>query len=170
METTRILKGLGRAAALTILLLAMPAAARGGDVNDAFPPIRAKALDGTTVRVPAAEGWTVVVFWASWCPPCLAKLGDYDRLRRDLADRQVLVVGIGQDTDPREVARTAKKYGVRFPVLHAPGGRANGTPAVSELPLALVIDPQGTVRFAARGGPRDLDRIHAIVARPPAGP
>lgn len=167
---TFVARTLGPAAILLLMLFPQWSASRPMATGATFPTTRGQAEDGRPIVVPAAEGWTVVVFWASWCPPCLAKLGDYDRLRRDLADRQVLVMGISLDTDAREVARTAKKYGVRFPVLHAPAGRVTEALTISELPLALVIDPRGTIRFTARGDPRDMDRIHAIVARPPGMP
>ncbi len=129
-----------------------------------FPATSGIDADGRLLVLPAPEGWTVVVFWASWCRPCMRHLGDYDLLWRDLRDRGVRVAGVGVDVAPAVFRDTIRRHGVGFPCLNDPRGRLLEALGVEGLPLAVVLDPDGRVRLAVQGDPDDLVRIRALVS------
>jgi cytochrome c biogenesis protein CcmG, thiol:disulfide interchange protein DsbE len=100
-------------------------------------------------RAPA----TLVVFWATWCPPCRDEVGPLRALAQD-PPRDLPVVTFGQDESGANVAeffggRVPPELGYRADSDH----RAAAAFGVDVLPAAfLVVDGQLVARF---GGARD---------------
>ena len=54
-----------------------------------FPPLRARDLDGNTVKsneLFSANAVTVVNFWFTTCNPCVGELSELDALNKELAE------------------------------------------------------------------------------------
>ncbi len=67
--------------------------------GDKFPSFEGTDLEGNYVDEKIFLGKvTVVNFWFSTCPPCLAELGDLDALDKELKQKGGMVVGINVDT------------------------------------------------------------------------
>ncbi|MEM9552612.1 MAG: redoxin family protein, partial [Acidobacteriota bacterium] len=82
---------------------------------------------GTPVKFPGrfnlrrSQGkWLVVVFWGSWCPPCIAELPFIERLSTDYPE-DIAVVGVAWEAEPtreQSLARirsTVKRLDLTFP-------------------------------------------------------
>jgi cytochrome c biogenesis protein CcmG/thiol:disulfide interchange protein DsbE len=103
----------------------------------------------TPTRTPA----TLVVFWATWCPPCREELGPLRTLAQD-PPRGLSVVTFGQD---ESAANVTEFFGGGIPpelgYRPDPDHRAAIAFGVDVLPAAfLVADGQLVARF---GGARD---------------
>ncbi|MBS2029224.1 MAG: TlpA family protein disulfide reductase [Deltaproteobacteria bacterium] len=105
----------------------------------------------------------VVMFFATWCVPCLAEVNQLQKL----AARQdgLEIVGVVMDLD---AARTAAAFrhttGVTYPLLIADDATRAGESVfgrIPELPTTVVIDKQGVVRSAYTGlvPDEDLDKL-----------
>ena len=62
---------------------------------------------GETIDPSATGKITVLNFWGTWCPPCVAELPDFDRIAREYADKvEVIAVhGVLGDTGPAYIAQ-----------------------------------------------------------------
>jgi len=107
-------------------------------------------------RAPATvgdRGATLVVFWATWCPPCREELPGLRALARDPPAALALVT-FGEDEDEAPVSEFFKgpppvELGYRRDVER----RAAAALGVDVLPAAfLVVDGRLVARFS---GPRD---------------
>lgn len=58
----------------------------------------------------------LVNFWASWCPPCVAEMPALDQLSQDLAQRQVIFIGVGIDS-PSNIREFLLKTPVSYPIV-----------------------------------------------------
>jgi thiol-disulfide isomerase/thioredoxin len=110
-------------------------------------------VDGPAPAMVSRPGAVLVVFWATWCPPCLEELPGLRALARD-PPASLALLTFGEDT---EEAAARRFFGGAPPqelgLVHDAGGRAAEAFGVDELPTAfLVVDGRLVARFS---GPRD---------------
>jgi thiol-disulfide isomerase/thioredoxin len=132
--------------------------------GDVAPDFEFTTLDGSTGRLSGLRGRYVLLdFWATWCGPCVAKLGEVGRLReRFAAEKKLEVVGLNLDADRSRVE--AFLQSTKLPWVHVPLGDWSATTiprqfAISGIPAYVLIDPSG--RIAAQEN--SLEKIEAIL-------
>jgi len=112
------------------------------------PPFLANDLNGKIITTADWQGKvTILVFWATWCPPCREEIPDLIRLQNRYKDR-LQVIGVSEDDDasPQEVAAFAKQAGINYSIVmgreQTLAERYGGIPA---LPTTYLIDREGRV-------------------------
>ena len=140
-------------------LLACDAPETGPQEGLRAPDIEATALSGERVDLDALRGApVVVVFWASWCGPCKKGVPEIAALREHYGDR-VHVVAVNAGEDAAVAARAARDWGITWPVVSDPLAAIARAYAVSAIPLVLVLDADGLVRYRGNGMPSDAHRL-----------
>lgn len=121
------------------------------------PPLKLRGLDGKEFALGAVPGRvTVVNFWALWCAPCIAEMGDLDRLQEKLAGQNLDVIAVNLGDPPERIRRFLQEKDIdALTVLLEENGVAEEW-QVSGLPVTYVVAPSGQVAFAALGS-RDWD-------------
>lgn len=104
---------------------------------------------GRNFRLSERRGEVVVLgFWTSWCGSCRAYLERLAKLDATYSRAGLVVVGISLDDDPGRAAELARAVGAKF----RNGVDAEKTLgrrfAVGDVPLTLLIDREGVVRYA----------------------
>ncbi len=119
-------------------------------VGDVAADFEFAAPDGTKSHLAALRGKYVLIdFWATWCGPCVAKLDEIERLRKEFrADKELVVVGANLDSDPERTREFLKSK--PLPWQHALLGDWANTDvprryAISSVPACVLIDPQGRI-------------------------
>jgi thiol-disulfide isomerase/thioredoxin len=123
------------------------------------PEIEGDDLDGARLRLSDFRGKVVlVVFWASWCGPCMHDVPHERELVEKLKGRPFVLVGVNGDEN-RDSARAAVvRAGITWRSFAATG-RLGSIPAawnVRAWPTTVVIDHTGVVRHLNLRG-KDLD-------------
>lgn len=141
------------------------------------PDFHLKDLDGRDVQLSALRGNVVVLeFWASWCGPCRAEIPAIERISKQFAKKNVVVIGINSEepeaTVRSFVAKNKMTYRVALTPEHSIVIRQY---AAMALPTVAIVDPNGIVA-AYRVGERSdteyllADDIHHVLSakyRPP---
>jgi thiol-disulfide isomerase/thioredoxin len=119
--------------------------------------VSGRTIDGAQVSLQDYRGKVVVVnVWGSWCPPCRAEAPMLADAARDLADQDVVFLGI-DSRDPSEAAARAfvRRFDIPYPSIYDQQGRTllafRGTLTLNSIPSTVVIDPQGRVAASVLG-------------------
>jgi len=143
-------------------------AVAGSAVGRRVPDMVLRPLEGEVIRLTDLRGRIVVLnFWATWCPPCLAELGDLARLSRDLERDGGVLVGISAE-DEATLRRFLAARPLPYPIVSA----ADWPPpfdAVQAIPVTYVIDAEGTIVEQFVGG-RDEEAFREAVRKARAAP
>lgn len=92
------------------------------------------------------EGKTVLlVFWASWCAPCVAEMEDLDNLQKDFRKLQFVVLPVSEDyTGVDSVKEFYKANGLRhLPVLYDYKNALFKAFEIVGLPTSVLINSEG---------------------------
>jgi thiol-disulfide isomerase/thioredoxin len=147
--------------ALPLLRLTQGSDGQAGGQPESQPDVKAdiKAYRGR---------WVFLNFWATWCPPCVAEMPELQKLYdggfgNDPAQITVLTVNKGEDADT--VRGFMEKFDLSLPVAMDSQSLVSGQYVVAQLPITVLIDPEGVVRYQHIGAldatliPLYLERI-----------
>ena len=121
-----------------------------GSAVEPAPAIALKLLNGGTINLETLRGKVLLVdFWATWCVPCLSEIPMFNQLKKDYQSRGVEIIAISLD---EEGAAKVKPFVKAHPMDYTQVVGDQGTAAAfkvddSTLPVTLLIDKQGRMRF-----------------------
>lgn len=87
--------------------------------------------------------WVLVNFWATWCPPCLKEIPDLIALHDAHKDKDLVVIGISTDNNPKLVTDFARNHRISYPVVLSNEGIVAQIGRVEGLPMTYMFNPQG---------------------------
>ncbi len=114
--------------------------------------------EGTLAEV--VEGPTVVNFFASWCPPCIAEMPDFEAVSQDLAG-QVTIFGLAVQDRPADAERIVDQTGITYAwARDVRGDIANAVGAV-QMPTTFFVADGEVVSLHT--GALDADELRALI-------
>ena len=104
---------------------------------------------GETIDPSATGKITVLNFWGTWCPPCVAELPDFDRIAREYADKvEVIAVhGVLGDTGPAYIAKNFPDSPITFAYDYGANedGYFNLLSGSDAYPCTFILDERGVI-------------------------
>jgi thiol-disulfide isomerase/thioredoxin len=116
------------------------------------PDIDGVDLDGTPLKLSDYRGKVVVlVFWASWCGPCVADIPQERELVERLHGQPFALLGINCDEDKGIARKVIESKRVNWPNWNDPSTAEDEGPIVDrfhvhQLPSTVVLDADGIIR------------------------
>ncbi len=120
-------------------------------LGQAAPDFALRAVSGVNARVSEHRGEVVVLsFWSSRCTPCRTQLATLNRSFVTYQSAGLAMFGVGVDDDPKHALEFAHSAGVGFPMLLDPEKGVARSYEVDNLPMTVLIDRGGNVRYVLR--------------------
>lgn len=126
-------------------------------VGKAIPDIVGEDLDGKPFKLSDYKGKvTVVSFWATWCPPCMALVPHEIALLESMKDRPFSLVGVNGDELDETVRKRIADKKITWRSFK---NEQSGQPPLSEIwdiggwPTMYVVDAKGIIRHIWLGSP-----------------
>ncbi len=97
----------------------------------------------------------VLVFWGTWCGPCMREVPHERELAERLKDKPFAVLGVNCDEDKQAAVNAIKSERITWPNWHdgAPGeGPITKLYHIRGYPTVFVIDGQGIIRYKQMAG------------------
>lgn len=93
----------------------------------------------------------MVDFWASWCGPCKQAFPFMAKVSRRYAARDVVVITVNEERQRTAGEAFLRQVQSRLPVVWDADGTVAKPWAVNELPVTLLFDRTGKMRFRHQG-------------------
>ncbi|HEX41668.1 MAG TPA: TlpA family protein disulfide reductase [Phycisphaerales bacterium] len=115
------------------------------------PDFTLKDLSGSDHRLSSYLGKQVmVVFWATWCPPCKLEVPHLKQVRNEIGSDKLAILAISNEKED-VVKAFATQQGLNYTVLPAAGELPAPFNGVTGIPSSFFIDAQGKIKLATEG-------------------
>lgn len=112
--------------------------------------------EGEEVSISDYRGKTVILnFWASWCPPCIEEMPEFEALHKKLNEEETVILAVNVTDGQRETKKTANRFleeeDIDLNILY--DEELNGATefGILVIPQTYVIDKEGFVQFGLMG-------------------
>lgn len=143
---------------------------RNLSVGKPAPEIEGVGLDGQTRKLSDFRGKIVVlIFWASWCGPCLDEIPFEREMAERFKDRPFAILGINCDQDLAAARKATEAEKVSWPNWSDPFTDGGPGP-ISErfhihgFPSTFVLDATGTIRAKNARGEALHKQVESLLA------
>ncbi len=107
------------------------------------------------------QGPTVVNFFASWCPPCIAEMPDFEEVSQEVAG-EVEFVGIAVQDRTADAIRIVDDTGITYRWARDGKGDVVAAAQVTQMPATMFIDGTGKV-VSVHSGALDADELREML-------
>lgn len=143
-------------AAVIVSTLAVPAIGqpeRGIDVGQGIEPRELKTIEREKVHLPAPEGLTAVIFWATWSPRSVKALELWQQFGDHYSENGLRVITVNSDhqdmgtEDEVKIRDYIVENGITLPVVVDAQLELFNEIGVIVLPTTLFFKPNGTLDY-----------------------
>ena len=141
-------------------------------IGELLPEFSLTTVDGQTIESKNLRNKIYLLdFWASWCKPCVEKFGLVKQIAGEFkADVSVIAINVDEESLLPNAREIMKTYDLRWP--HVMNGRGEADPLWKTfggmegnrlaIPLYVIVDAEGRLRYAANGG-EDLSELRTAI-------
>ena len=147
-----------------ILIAAMSAASNAAApsiVGKDAPDFVLRGLDGRNLRLSEFRGQVVLVnFWTRSDGNSRQQMPALDRINITYQRAGLVVLGVSVDDDLRRSKEFATAMGVSYPILFDTGSQVGKDYFLQKVPMTILVDRAGVVRYSAVGFKRGDERVY----------
>jgi len=110
-----------------------------------------KDIFGKTHKLSDYRGKDVIViFWATWCAPCLTEIPHLIELRNRTSEDELAMLAISNE-GPTMLQRFAESKKLNYTIISARGALPAPFGGVQGIPAGFIIDKEGKIKLATEG-------------------
>ena len=125
------------------------------------PDFVLRGLDGRNLRLSEFRGQVVLVnFWARSDGNSRQQMPALDRINITYQRAGLVVIGVSVDDDLRRAKEFASAMSVSYPILFDTGTDIGKNYFLQKMPMTILVDRSGVVRYAAVGYKRGDENVY----------
>ncbi len=125
------------------------------------PDFVLKGVDGRNLRLSEFRGQVVLLnFWARWAGDSRLAMAALDRIDATYRRAGLVVLGISVDDDLERSREFAVAMKVSYPILLDTGADLGRDYRLQKMPMTLLVDRSGVIRYSNVGFKRGDDQIY----------
>lgn len=130
-------------------------------VGKPAPDFALRSMDGENLRLSEYRGQVVVVnFWARWAGDAREEMPALDKINTTYGRAGLVVIGVSVGDDARHAKEFASGTKVGYPILFDATAETSRDYQIDKMPMTIMIDRSGVVRYVNAGFKRGDDRIY----------
>jgi peroxiredoxin len=142
-------------------MAALSIAAAPSIVGKQAPDFALRGLDGRNLRLSEFRGQVVLVnFWTRSDGDSRQQMPALDRINITYQRAGLVVLGVSVDDDLRRAKEFAASMGVSYPILFDTGAVIGKDYFLQKMPMTILVDRGGVVRYSAVGFKRGDERVY----------
>jgi peroxiredoxin len=146
---------------LSVALSGASTAAAPSILGKPAPDFVLRGLDGRNLRLSEFRGQVVLVnFWARSDGDSRQQMPALDRINITYQRAGLVVLGVSVDEDLRRSKEFAASMGVSYPILFDTGTEIGKDYFLQKMPMTILVDRSGVVRYSAVGFKRGDERVY----------
>jgi thiol-disulfide isomerase/thioredoxin len=145
-------------ALLSIFLLPSAASLGSGNPMDLI----FTDTEGKKVRLAQmiADGPVLLYFWATWCKPCRKTTPKVNAFAQKYKEQvKVLGINVGGIDSLKDIKKYRSRYKISYRMLVDQDNEAVKAYSVFAIPVIILLDEAGKVRFRDNEPPKDLEKL-----------
>lgn len=144
--------------------------AYGDWIGKLVPDFSVVDINGERITLSELKGTrVVVVFWATWCPPCVMEIPYFIEMQEENLEADLMIIAISNEY-PETVRSFARRKRINYRVVSLAGGLPRPFGDVVSLPTTFFIDRNGILQSAmVKLQSRETLRAHALAGDYEAG-
>ena len=112
-------------------------------INEMAPEIFLSDLSGRMIRLSELRGKVVLLnFWASWCPPCMTELTEFQKVYEKFENSGFEVIAVSINEISPSLIIDMK---IAFPVANTNARVRRDYGDISNVPVSFLIDKEGRI-------------------------
>lgn len=140
------------AIAAALLFFAVPSHAAPSLIKAPAPDFALRSLNNANVRLSEHLGQVVLInFWATWCGPCRQEMPLLEVLHAKYQRAGLVLLGVNIDEERDAAIEMAQTLQITYPILFDERKDVSRAYRVSTMPLTVLIDREGLVRYVSEG-------------------
>ena len=130
-------------------------------VGKEAPDFVLKTNGGANLRLSEFRGQVVLInFWARWAGDTHREMRALDKINTTYLRAGLVVLGVSVDEDLRRAQEFADSMKVSYPIMFDTGSDIGRDYQLAKMPVTLLVDRSGVVRFSHIGFKRGDDRMY----------
>lgn len=130
-------------------------------VGKEAPDFALKSRDGANLRLSEYRGQVVLVnFWARWAGESRQEMPVLDKIYNTYGRAGLVVLGVSVDEDLARAHEFADAAKVSYPIMFDTGSEVGHDYLLQKMPMTVLIDRSGVIRYAHVGFKRGDDRTY----------
>jgi len=119
------------------------------------PGFTLNTLAGEPVDLDSYLGNTpvLVVFWASWCPPCKREIPLINELRQQYGENELQIFAVNINESIETVSSFARDWGINYTVLMDRSAEVADQYGVRGIPTNVLFDRDGNIQYYGHSFP-----------------